>query len=92
MNSTSMKRIRTALAAAVFGLVLPAQDETPKKLPVGLEKLTAEWKAANKAYRAAMAQVRASDEYKAAREAKDNAKLRKLMGKLERPDAKVYRL
>lgn len=85
-----MKLIRPALTAALLVLVLPAQGRSAKAAPKGLDQLTAEWKAANTAYRAASAKVRATDEYKAARKDRDNATLRKLMSSLKRPDAKVF--
>lgn len=85
-----MQPTRAALAATLLALALPAQGAEPKPSLVEFEKLTAEWKAANDGYRAALAAVTTSDEYKAAREAKDNAKARELTSAIPRPDAAAF--
>ena len=84
-----MRRMILALAGALFAVALPAQADADKAQG-GLAELTAEWKAANADYRAAMQKVQSSDEYKTARSNKDYDTLRGLMADLKRPDAKAF--
>ncbi len=84
-----MKSTRPVLAAVLLALALPAQDDA-KQLPVEFQKLAAEWQAASAAYTEARAAVRGTEAYKAARAAKDFAKMRELRGPLTPPDGKAF--
>jgi hypothetical protein len=87
-----MNPTRSVLSALVLAAVVPAQAGGAKQPPGQAEydKLVADVTAANTAYMEANRKMTASDEYKAAREAKDNAKLRELMASVKRPDMKPF--
>jgi hypothetical protein len=86
-----MTMTRSVLAALFLAAVVPAQaaDASAPKL-AEYDKLVAEYTAAQKAYADAMKALIASEEYKAAVEAKDNKKVNELRGAVARPDAKVF--
>jgi hypothetical protein len=86
-----MTMTRSVLAALFLAAVVPAQaaDASAPKL-AEYDKLVAEYTAAQKAYADAMKSLIASEEYKAAVEAKDNKKVNELRGAVARPDTKVF--
>jgi len=83
---------RSALALLALAAVLPAQAGKAQAATATAEydKLVADWKAETTANRDARKKVTDSPEYKAAAEAKDNAKLRELMGAVKAPDRKAF--
>lgn len=86
-----MNRTRSALAAMMLAVVIPAQSGGQQPASrAEYDKLVAEWTAAGKAYSAAQKELLASDAYKAAAEAKDTAKVNELRNSLARPDAKAF--
>ncbi|MFY9344247.1 MAG: hypothetical protein WAT39_17275 [Planctomycetota bacterium] len=87
-----MNTIRTALAVLVLAAIAPTQRGAAPSAPGQAEydKLVAEWKAESKASREASKVVQATEEFKAAAAAKDQAKQRELMAAVKRPDAKAY--
>ncbi|MBL8755745.1 MAG: hypothetical protein JNK15_20785 [Planctomycetes bacterium] len=82
--------IRSAVALLVLGVIVPAQSgaDQAKAAAAEHEALAAAWKAETQASRDAQAKVRATDEFKAAQQAKDSEKMRELLGAVPRPDAK----
>jgi len=86
-----MNRTRSALAAMLLAVVIPAQSggQQPANR-AEYDKLVAEWTAAGKAYSAAQKELIASEAYKAAVAAKDNEKLTSLRASVTRPDAKAF--
>lgn len=85
-----MNTTRSVLAAALCAVAIPALAGRVAAQGAEYDRLVADWKAANGAYRAALKELQASDEYKAAREARDAEKLRELSGKLVRPDGAAF--
>ena len=86
-----MNKLRSALAMLVLTAIVPAQSESaPSAANAEYEKLVAAWKAETQANQAATKKIQASEEFQAAQKAKDNAKLRELMGAVKRPDMKAY--
>jgi hypothetical protein len=86
-----MNRTRSALAAMMLAVVIPAQSGGQQPASrAEYDKFVAEWTAAGKAYTAAQKELIASDAYKAALAAKDNEKLTSLRNSLVRPDAKGF--
>ncbi|MCA8966064.1 MAG: hypothetical protein H6838_18070 [Planctomycetes bacterium] len=81
---------RSVLAALLLSVFVPAQAADATAQRAGYDKLVADWTAANRDYRAALKELQATDEYKAARDARDSAKLRELSSKLTRPDGKAF--
>ncbi len=85
-----MNMTRSVLTALLFAVFVPAQAADATATRAGYDKLVADWTAANRDYRAALKELQATEEYKAARDARDSAKLRELSGKLTRPDGKAF--
>ena len=86
-----MNRLTSALALLAFCVVVPAQTGKDQAAAnAEYDKLVAAWKAEVKANRDAVKAAQETPEFKAAREAKDNDKLRELMGAIKRPDAKSH--
>jgi hypothetical protein len=86
-----MRRLHHALAVAVFASFLPvltAQDDG--KAAAEYERLVADWKAEQAAFREANQKIQATPEYKAAREAKDSAAIGELTKDLKRPDPGAF--
>ena len=81
---------RSVLAALFLAAVVPAQaaDASAPKL-AEYEKLVADWTAAQKASQAAMRELAATEEYKAAVAAKDNKKITELRASVA-PDSKPF--
>lgn len=86
-----MTMTRSVLAALLVAAVLPAQaaEASAPKL-AEYDKLVADWTAARKANEDAMKALMATEEYKAAVEAKDREKLTELRRKVPAPDAKAF--
>lgn len=87
-----MNKLRSALAMLVLTAIVPAQAGAAQAAAATAEydKLVAEWKAEQAANREAVKKIQATEEFQAAQKAKDNNKLRELMGAVKRPDAKAY--
>jgi hypothetical protein len=86
-----MTMTRSVLAALLVAVVLPAQaaEASAPKL-AEYDKLVADWTAAKKANEDAMKALRATEEFKAAVEAKDRQKLTELSKTVALPDAKAF--
>ena len=78
-----MQTTQTVMASLLLAMVVSAQSDPPATARADLDRLTAEWKSAQDGYRAAMQAAQASDEYKAAVEAKDRKKMSELLGKVD---------
>jgi hypothetical protein len=76
----------------VLTALIPSQDGKAQSAAATAEyeKMVAAWQAETKANKEAVKKVQATDEYKAAQQAKDNAKVRELIGAVKRPDAKAF--
>jgi hypothetical protein len=87
----SMTMTRSVLAALLVAAVLPAQaaEASAPKL-AEYDKLVADWTAATKANQEAMKALMATEEYKAAAEARDREKLNELRKKVPALDAKAF--
>ncbi len=68
----------------------PAAQETSSDAQAAMDKLTAEFKAANEKFGAAMKEVQASDEFKAARKERDRDAMNKLTKTVEPVDTKPF--
>ncbi|MCA8976112.1 MAG: redoxin domain-containing protein [Planctomycetes bacterium] len=77
------------LAALLLALSLPAQGDADKPRSE-FDTLVAEWKVANRSYRAVSKAVQNCSEYKAAVEAKDRNAVNALFAVLKRPDAAAF--
>lgn len=86
-----MKPTRSVLAAWLLAMALPAQSGGQQPANVAeYDKLVAEWTAASRAYAAANKALLASEAYKAAAKAKDQAKINELRATVVRPDVKAF--
>lgn len=87
-----MRTSISALAVLALAAVGTAQAGSAQaaKATAEYDKMVAAWKAAVQQNREAVKQVQSTDEFKAAQAAKDNAKMRELMGVVKRPDAKAH--
>ncbi len=87
-----MNKLRSALALLALAVIVPAQAGTAQaaKATAEYDKMVAAWKAEVEANRDAVKKIQATEEFKAAQKAKDNAKARELMADVKRPDGKVH--
>ncbi len=69
---------------------LPSQGDAAELLSAEFQKIAAEWKAAEVAYRAAKNEVRESEVNQATRAAKDHAKSREMIAAVTPPDGKAF--
>ena len=85
-----MRSISPVLVAALLAVSLTAQDDATKQMPAEFHAMVAEWKTAKATYRAAKAEVRDTEAYKAARAVRDIAKMRELTDAVTPPNGKAF--
>ena len=85
-----MNTTRCVLTALLLAVGVPAQAADAAAQRAEYETIVAEWQAVSRDYRAALKELQASQAYKAAREARDMAKVRELSAAVARPDGKAF--
>lgn len=85
-----MQTTKTVLASLLLAAVASAQAEPAPTARAQRDALAAEWQAAQDAYRGAIQTVQASEEWKAAAEAKDRTRMRALIDAVAKPDAAAF--
>jgi len=85
-----MHTTQTVLASLLMVAVVSAQAEPATSARAQVDRLAAEWQAAQNTYRQALETVQASEAWKAAAAAKDRTEMRALTDAVQKPDAAAF--
>ncbi len=85
-----MHTTQTVLASLLMVAVVSAQAEPATSARAQVDRLAAEWQAAQNTYRQAIETVQASEAWKAADAAKDRTEMRALTDAVQKPDAAAF--